>query len=135
MAIPKYKFARTLDIGCGEGWLTKDLPGKEVIGVDISEKAIGRARQNEKKVKYYYLDVNKQLPPGKFDLILVTGVFYKHYIKKKTLLKILDLLKSGGYLLTCHIKEWSFFDIPFEKIYEEEFTYRQYIEKLVVYQK
>ena len=33
------KFNRALDIGCGEGWITKDLPAKEIDGIEISNNA------------------------------------------------------------------------------------------------
>jgi hypothetical protein len=36
---PRYK--RALDIGCGEGWISKDLPAALIHGLEWSEKAAG----------------------------------------------------------------------------------------------
>ena len=47
--IPSRKYKRVLDIGCGQGFITKDLPGENIIGVDISRQAILHAKKINKK--------------------------------------------------------------------------------------
>ncbi|MQY64634.1 MAG: methyltransferase domain-containing protein, partial [Calditrichaeota bacterium] len=56
--LPKKQYKRVLDIGCGDGYITARLPGEEIIGVDVSKKAI---QQAEKK--------NKDLPHIKFSAL------------------------------------------------------------------
>jgi len=34
-AIPRKEYRRVLDIGCGNGFITRHLPGREIIGVDV----------------------------------------------------------------------------------------------------
>lgn len=135
----RQKFKRTLDLGCGEGWITEDLPAEEIIGIDISSQAIERTKKSASKAQYYSLDLNeiliKDLLIGNFDLIVATGIFYKDYIKPKVVEKIIDYLEPGGILLSCHIKQWKIFRPKLSKLYQEEFPYREYDEELILYQK
>jgi 2-polyprenyl-3-methyl-5-hydroxy-6-metoxy-1,4-benzoquinol methylase len=41
--------ARVLDVGCGEGWFTAALAeaGREVVGIDVAEEPLRRARARE----------------------------------------------------------------------------------------
>src|SRR5438270_10766137 len=43
--LPNKKYKNVLDIGCGQGFLTRDLPGEKVLGVDISQQAIAHAKE------------------------------------------------------------------------------------------
>jgi 2-polyprenyl-3-methyl-5-hydroxy-6-metoxy-1,4-benzoquinol methylase len=131
-----YKFKKALDIGCGEGWITEELPAEEIIGIDISQKAIERARKNAKNAKYYVGDINLiTLPSNYFDLIVATGVLYRHYINRKTVKKIEKALSPKGFLISCHIKEMKRFDPNLPILYKEEFSYRGKTEKIILYQK
>lgn len=129
------RFRRALDVGCGEGWITEDLPAEEIIGVDISSKAIGRVQKSGRKATYYQLDINKDSLPNNFDLIVATGVLYKDYIKPEIIKNIEEALNPKGILLTCHIKEWKIYEPNLPSIYQEEFPYREYRERLILYQK
>src|SRR5690554_2658712 len=68
--IPQRKFAKVLDIGCGQGFITKDLPGENIIGMDISKEAIKYAKKKERKnlkfIEGSLFDANKILNE-KFD--------------------------------------------------------------------
>ena len=44
------RFKRALDIGAGEGWITKDLPADEIFGFEISDTAASRFPANVKRV-------------------------------------------------------------------------------------
>jgi ubiquinone/menaquinone biosynthesis C-methylase UbiE len=69
------KFKRALDVGCGEGVLTKSLReiSESYIGVDVSETAIERARKNNRditSVEFKKLDFDGLTGlSGKFDLL------------------------------------------------------------------
>lgn len=121
---PDHGFKRVLDIGAGEGWLTKDLPGHEIYGYEISDKAASRFPDNVKRIK------DEDLKDQKFDLIIATGVFYKQYDYKKMLDMIMKY--ANGIVLTCNIKDWEINDLPF-KTSEMYFPYRQYVEHLAIY--
>lgn len=53
--LPKRTFNRVLDIGCGHGFVTRDLPGKEIIGVDISQAAVDQGNVYAKRHKLSHL--------------------------------------------------------------------------------
>ena len=69
--------ARTLDVACGTGWLTRYLPG-EIVGLDQSESMLEIARERVPHGEFFIGDA-LALPfaDGSFDR-LVTGHFYGH---------------------------------------------------------
>jgi ubiquinone/menaquinone biosynthesis C-methylase UbiE len=69
--------ARTLDVACGTGFLTRHLPG-EVVGLDQSETMIEVARQEVPGTEFVVGDA-LQLPfaDAAFDRVF-TGHFYGH---------------------------------------------------------
>jgi len=48
--LPSQIYNHVLDIGCGHGYITRDLPGKKIIGVDISKEAIKQLQEMGLKV-------------------------------------------------------------------------------------
>lgn len=140
-AIPKFDFENVLDIGCGNGFLTNDLPGKNVIGMDISQKIVDWANQHTAPNTRYLcgslFDLpTLDLPP--MNLIVITGVLYPQYMAASHLLVYIlidQLLKSGGILLCSHIFDWYDFRFPYLTIKREYFPYREYTQLLEVYVK
>jgi SAM-dependent methyltransferase len=62
---------RTLDIGCGEGRLSRDLAalGHEVVGIDASPKVIAAARELSPEVEFLEADAaDMPLEDGSVDL-------------------------------------------------------------------
>ena len=116
-------YDRALDIGCGEGWITKDLPAKEIHGLELSETARTRLPANVKAVKE---------PIGGYDLIVATGVLYKQYDWRQ----ILDWIKwhSTGTILIAGIEDWL---VDLSELgkpdYVKQFKYRDYIQEARVY--
>jgi len=70
--------ARTLDVACGTGYLTRWLPG-EVTGLDQSEAMLAEARARLPQAELVRADALDALPfeDGAFDRV-VTGHFYGH---------------------------------------------------------
>jgi len=138
--IPKRKYENVLDIGCGQGFITNDLPGKNVYGVDISETAIKYARKNNKKVIYSVgsiFEIDK-LFEIKFDLIIITGVLYPQYIGNSSSLIYLlidKILKQNGILISVHINEWYFSQFPYLKTNHLYYEYREFTHNLEIYSK
>ena len=140
--IPSRKYKRVLDIGCGQGFITKDLPGENIIGVDISRQAILHAKKiNKKGMKFvegslYEFDV---LFKGKsFDLIIITGVLYPQYIgnSNNLIYKIIDdLLVENGILVCVHIDDWYKSRFPYLLVNQNIYDYKEYLHRLEVYVK
>jgi len=138
-AIPQFDYENVLDIGCGNGFLTNGLPGKQVIGLEISEKAVQWANEHASPSTRYFCgslfdlpDLN--LPP--MDLIVITGVLYPQYIAESIRLVyvLIDrLLKPGGILVCSHIYEWNKTRFPYLTVSREYFAYREYSQVLEVY--
>ena len=100
-----------LDIGCNDGmpvdkYLVKK--GAVVTGVDISQKAIEKAKLNVPNAEFIHADIEKiKFKNKKFDAVLVLFVLF-HLLKTKHMKffsKIHKILKPNGHLLvTLFIK-------------------------------
>ncbi len=144
--IPPRQFERTLDIGCGNGFLTFDLPGKAVTGVDLSSSAIAWACQNrdmrDDAARFSFVAASLfELDPkrlGLFDLVVITGVLYAQYIGRTSSLvrqRIDELLEEGGILISCHIDEWHPPRFPYTTLDVVLYPYRDHAHRLEVYRK
>lgn len=116
-------FTRALDIGCGEGFVTKDVPADNIYGIEISDEAAGRLPNNVTRIKE---------PKGKYDLILCTGMLYQQYDHEAITRMIEE--HAGNIVVTSNIKDWEINKLPSDKqIKDMEFPYREYVQKLRVY--
>jgi ubiquinone/menaquinone biosynthesis C-methylase UbiE len=69
--------ARTLDVACGSGFLTRHLPG-EVVGLDQSEAMLEEARRQAPNGTYVQGDaLSLPFEDGAFERVF-TGHFYGH---------------------------------------------------------
>lgn len=69
--------ARTLDVACGTGYLTRWLPG-EVVGLDQSERMLAMARERVPEAEFVRGDAFAvPFEDGAFERVL-TGHFYGH---------------------------------------------------------
>ena len=101
------KYGIGMDMGCGEGFFTEmyadhcDL----MLGCDISNVAIRRARKNHRSVNFFQWDIRKGIPnlKNKLDLIICSEVLY--YLPpedcRKVAKNIYGMLKPGGHLIIC----------------------------------
>lgn len=139
--LPNREYKNVLDIGCGQGFITKEIIGDKVTGVDISHSAIKYAQKDcPKNVSFIQGSIFEidQLFTTKFDLILITGVLYKQYIgDASNLIYILinRILEENGHLVSVHINEWNICKFPYLKIKEIVYPYRDYNHKLEIYTK
>ncbi len=139
--LPKPK--RVLDIGCGHGFITRDIVGDKVIGVDISEKAIEYANKASKTAGKHYIAMDmfdltrKKLEEDNgFDLIIITGVLYPQYIEnaRVSIYQIIDdLLVDGGIVVSVHINDWYTSRFPYPMLKTVSYEYREYQHTLEVY--
>jgi 2-polyprenyl-3-methyl-5-hydroxy-6-metoxy-1,4-benzoquinol methylase len=138
-SIPKLEYENVLDIGCGNGFITSSLPGKNIYGIEISEKAVAWANENSRpNTKYICGSIfdlpSLELPP--MNLIVITGVLYPQYISSSIRLIYLlidELLAANGVLLCSHIFDWYKSRFPYLTISREYFPYREYSQILEVY--
>lgn len=117
------QYDRALDIGAGEGFVTKDIFAKEIHGIEISDLAASRFPSNVKRVFE---------PEGKYDFVMTTGTLYSQYNHKQ----IADWIKNSAtkHVLIAGIKDWLIAYSFGKIIHETEFPYRQYIQKVTVYE-
>ena len=116
------RYERALDIGAGEGWITKDLPAEKLEAIELSEKARARGPEN-------VLYVSE--PKGQYDLIIATGVFYDQYDWQQFHDWILN--HASHHVLTSNIQSWEH-PLPLRPVKEEVFDYREYKQHLCLYQ-
>jgi len=96
---------RVLDVGCGKGFLIYDLmtelPGLEVVGIDISEYAIENAKEEIKP--YISVADAKELPfeDNSFDLVISLNVLHNLYCYdlEKALSEIERVGKKDKYMV------------------------------------
>lgn len=119
------EYNRALDIGAHEGFITRDLPAKEIHAYELSDNAAKRLPEGILRVTE---------PTGEYDLIVATGIMYQHYDFRK----FLDIIKkhAKGTVLLSNIKDWEVKEVEElgTPIYTEEYPYRQYTQKLRIYE-
>lgn len=100
--------ARVLDLGCGEGYVgrqLRDRGAQSVHGIDISAEMIERAREQEDPthavvIRYESRDATdlSHLEPGAFDLVV--AVFLFNYVDNAAMTRVMKevrrVLRPGG---------------------------------------
>jgi ubiquinone/menaquinone biosynthesis C-methylase UbiE len=100
--IPELRNKSVLDLGCGFGWhcrYAREQQASSVIGVDISEKMLQKAREKTDDPFISYInmpieDIN--FSESQFDVVISSLAF--HYIKSFETIckKVYDCIKPGG---------------------------------------
>ena len=96
------KPCRALDLGCGEGYESQFLAeqGFDVVGIDLSERAMGYAKKNAPTVDFRALDIiNDDLSSlGKFNFAFEKGVIHclPFDQKKVYVQRVASLLNSNA---------------------------------------
>lgn len=108
-ALPRPIYRNAFEIGCSIGVLTEKLAARceKLLSADVSDKALNKAKQrcaNLKNVRFEKIQVPKQFPVEKFDLILISEVGY--YLSpsdwQKTLEKVFAGLTENGHFALVH---------------------------------
>jgi trans-aconitate methyltransferase len=117
-------FTRALDIGCGEGFITEDLPAASIDGLEISDKAAARLSPKVRRVL---------VPDGHYDLVITTGTLYKEYDHAQIASWIST--SASRLVLVCGIRDW-LLPYSFGKVLQtKEFSYRESLhQKLTLYE-
>lgn len=108
-ALPHGRSARALEVGCAEGAFTERLATRcdVVVGTDISEVAIERARRRfdgRDGVELERRTLPLDFPDGTFDLIVCSDVVYlwERGIVEIGLRRMIERLRPGGTLALLH---------------------------------
>jgi len=84
--LPKLRDKTVLDLGCGFGWYCRYVrtqQARSVLGVDLSEKMLARAREstNDAAITYRQLAIEDiDFPAGTFDVVLSSLAL--HYVER-----------------------------------------------------
>jgi ubiquinone/menaquinone biosynthesis C-methylase UbiE len=90
--------ARTLDVACGTGFMTRHLRGK-VVGLDQSASMLEVARDQVPKAEFVQGDaLNLPFPDGSFDR-LFTSYFYCHLEENDRLRFLAEARRVAGELV------------------------------------
>lgn len=95
------KSGKALDIGCGTGQMAKLLVdlGFDVLGVDLAEEAVNKARSRVPEAQFNVQDIEQDFPDGEYDLITCKLVFAFLEDKQKFFRNVAHHLNPGGQLL------------------------------------
>ena len=97
-AIAELPPARTLDVACGTGYLTRWLPG-EVVGFDQSESMLEIARERVPSARFVAGDaLSLPFADGEFERVF-TGHFYGHLEDPVRTRFLADARRVGGELV------------------------------------
>ncbi len=142
--LPRVQYKRVLDIGCGNAYLTSQLPGDHVLGCDVSSEAVHwaeqrvRARPDRDRFEFFRASLFEldSLGLGCFDLVVVTGVLYPQYVGRAySLVNIIvsSLVRPDGILVSCHIEDWYDHRFPLTRVAQSRYPYREFEHLLEVF--
>lgn len=100
--LPRLRDKNVLDLGCGFGWhcrYAREQQARSVVGVDLSEKMLARARErtNDSAIEYRRLAIEDiDFSAGAFDVVLSSLAL--HYVERFDIVcqKVHHCLVSGG---------------------------------------
>ena len=100
--LPMLRNKKVLDLGCGFGWhcrYAREQQARSVVGIDLSEKMIARAREstNDAAIEYRQMAIEDiDFPAGAFDVVLSSLAL--HYIEHFDLVcrNVYHCLIAGG---------------------------------------
>jgi len=108
-ALPALHYEQAFEIGCSIGVLTAQLATRcqHLLAVDVADAALSRARERcaaLPQVDVQCMQVPNTLPPGDFDLIVLSEVGYYWSLDdlQRALVWMFGALRSGGHLVLVH---------------------------------
>ena len=107
-----------LDVGCGEGMLTRELAERldHVVGIDLDQPSIGLARSREgtSGVQYVLGDfMTHPFQPASFDAIVSIAALH-HMDPGPALARMRSLLRPGGRLAVVGLARSRPVDLPLD---------------------
>lgn len=117
IATPFAKGKKVLDIACGEGYgshLLKRAGAEQVVGVDVSEDAVGRARKSfgAPGVEFLAADaqsIEREFPSGHFDVVVSCETIEHIEDPEKYLQSLKNVAKKDAvFIISCPNDHWYF---------------------------
>jgi SAM-dependent methyltransferase len=117
-ALPRRRYRSVLELGCATGLLTGQLADRAdaVVALDISQGAVDQARRrlvDRGHVRIERADIREGLPPGPFDLVLISEVAY--YLARQEVEELAQSIRgrlaAGAEVVLCHWR-WPVDDYP-----------------------
>lgn len=92
---------KILDLGCGSGWFTEVLSNYgQVTGIDLSERAINRAKKKYPHAIFFAGDIfDITIPRNHYDVVISMEVIEHLTAQKRYIKKVACCLRSHGYLI------------------------------------
>ncbi|MEV4804658.1 SAM-dependent methyltransferase [Nonomuraea sp. NPDC049421] len=110
--LPPRPYRRIIEIGCAEGVFTGALaaayPDAEITGVDVSERALARARARvpeNGRVRFVHADFLTHRCEPRHDLVFCSETLYylgRHERLRRASAQLSDLLTPEGVLVAVH---------------------------------
>ncbi|MEV0390322.1 SAM-dependent methyltransferase [Nonomuraea sp. NPDC050643] len=110
--LPPRPYRRIIEVGCSEGVFTNALaaayPEAEIVGVDVSERALARARArvpDDGRVRFIRADILTHPPERSFDLAFCSETLYylgRHERLRHASAQLSALLVPDGVLVAVH---------------------------------
>jgi SAM-dependent methyltransferase len=102
-----------MDFGCGTGsatpYLFEYLGAESVLGLDISEQSLDKARARHGSARVRFLNLHAYEPCGEIDLVYCNGVF--HHIPPPQRAGVVEFiyraLRPGGWFALWENNPWS----------------------------
>ena len=121
--------AKILDLGCGDGRLTRELAlhakNGKAVGIDASYGMLDKAKEfTEPNLEFIHMDINRIAFDNEFDIIFSNAAL--HWVKdhSKLLINCFRALKPGGRIrfnFACEGNCETFFSIVKNLIREKEY--------------
>jgi hypothetical protein len=118
-------YNNALDIGCGECFLTRHLPAKQIYGIELSDIASSRFPPNVTRLKQPECDTT-------YDLVISTGTMYQQYDHNLMYGYIIEA--ASKHILIAGMKEWIIPKNYGTIINQIEFPYRGLTQIVTLYQ-
>ncbi|MCF6474887.1 methyltransferase domain-containing protein [Nonomuraea sp. MG754425] len=110
--LPERPYRRIAEVGCAEGVFTHALttayPDAEITGMDISERALSRARarvKEDERVRFVRSDILTHRVEPRFDLVFCSETLYylgRHDRLQHASAQLGGLLEPDGVLVAVH---------------------------------
>ncbi len=123
-----YAPSKVLDLGCGEGWLTRALSHEKnkVIGVDATETLLETARKKGSQMYYKitYKDIIEgvKIPEAPFDAVVLNFCLYQKNEVPNLLIALQRSLSDPGliFIQTLHPSYLLINELPYEDQWIED---------------
>jgi len=116
LSLTHFKDKKILDMGCGTGVNTYDfyLKSKDTVGIDLSEWAVSKAKENFPQVEFRVMDSEKtSFSNDHFDIIVNTGLIQYLEDPRLTIKEMHRILKPGGIIIAEVPWKYSFYNSMF----------------------